>query len=200
MSTLKIERISRTPMWNKPIDRVGNISPYQPSNRGRVPPNGGLLPGMKNPVNMNQGNQFSMVQGPMNQFSGLDNDSVGAQYALDGGLGKNIEIGGVMPEGQGLGGWMDPQGKGGLALGAAGIGLGVYNALEQAKMNKFMREEYYGPQMDLERTDFQNAARGTNEALSGRRERQLSAQGVVGDESKAAVGAYMDQWGVDETF
>ena len=95
------------------------------------------------------------------------------------------------------GGWME---KGKFGLGVAQVGLGVYNALEQSKMNKFMKS-YYGDQVALQTADFQNNARSTNEALTRRRERQLDSQGVVagGAESSRQVGDYMKEWGVQET-
>ncbi len=105
-------------------------------------------------------------------------------------------IGGEEPAA--MGNWL----KGGqLALGAGKLGLGVYSALEAAKMNKFMRG-YYGDQMDLQQADFANAARSTNEALSSRRERQLDSRGMaIADtaQSKAMVDDYMKKHGVDES-
>jgi len=96
------------------------------------------------------------------------------------------------------GAWVKPAQ---IGLGVAQVGLGVYNALEQSKMNKFMRG-YYGDQMDLQRADFTNNARSTNEALEARARTRASAAGHSFDsaENKAAVSSYMDQWGVKETF
>jgi len=108
---------------------------------------------------------------------------------------------GGMPAAAGNGGWMDKNGKGGMALGVAQVGLGVYNAMEQAKMNKFMRG-YYGDQMAMQKTDFSNAAKSTNEALSARQGRILSAQGTTTGTAanQAGVNDYMKQWGVNEKF
>jgi hypothetical protein len=91
--------------------------------------------------------------------------------------------------------------KANFGLGAVQVGLGVFNALEQSKMDKFMRG-YYGDLMDMQRTDFANAAKSTNTELAGRRERVLSSQGqTTGTPGNAAgVADYMKQWGVSESF
>lgn len=127
--------------------------------------------------------------------------SVGLDFGTgqQGGFG---EVGGPMSATTGApaaqGGWMQ---KGKFGMEVAGTALGVYNALEQSKMNKFM-QGYYGDQMDLQRTDFANAARSTNAELAARQERILSARGVAtgSEESKAGVASHMDQWGVQENF
>jgi hypothetical protein len=100
----------------------------------------------------------------------------------------------ALPDVQGR--WVD---KGKFGLGVAEFGLGVYNALEARKMNKFMRG-YYGDQMAMQRTDFANAARSANQALSSREERLASARGLTGTDREAAVQSSMDKWGVDEDF
>lgn len=93
------------------------------------------------------------------------------------------------------GGWAS------TALNAAEIGLGVYNALESAKMNKFLRG-HYKDQMALQRADFANQARSVNTALEDRQARRQSSQ--TGHEigsaaNQAATAAYMDKHRVDET-
>ena len=96
------------------------------------------------------------------------------------------------------GDWMDGIGTG---LKVAQVGLGVYSALEQAKMNNFMRG-YYGDQMNMQRADFANAAKSTNEQMAQRQQNKLSAQGFSFNsaENKAGTEDYMKQWGVKETF
>jgi len=100
-----------------------------------------------------------------------------------------------MPEDKGAG--MNLWGKG---LQVAEIGLGVWNAAEQHKMNKFMRG-YYGDQIELQSADFSNNARSTNEALEGRKTRQLDATGVdmSSDSGKRMVADHMNKYGVDES-
>lgn len=95
------------------------------------------------------------------------------------------------------GGWV---GKAGLALGAVNAGIGIWGALEQSKMNDFMRS-YYGDHIAIQRADFANAAKSTNEALTSKRERVLSAQGTTTgtDANKAGVADYMNQWGMQES-
>jgi hypothetical protein len=96
------------------------------------------------------------------------------------------------------GGWMK---AGNFGLGVAKVGLGIYNALESSKMNKFMRG-YYGDQMDLQTADFANAAKSTNEALAARQGRILSARGEGAggsEQNQAGVDTYMKTWGVEET-
>jgi len=97
------------------------------------------------------------------------------------------------------GGWLD---YGNFGLDFAKVGLGVYGALEQAKMNKFM-QGYYGDQMDMQRADFENAAKSTNTELAAREARRIDAMGgptFGSDENKAQVDAYMSKWGVRESF
>ncbi|RLB94502.1 MAG: hypothetical protein DRH26_01060 [Deltaproteobacteria bacterium] len=96
------------------------------------------------------------------------------------------------------GSWTD---KGKFGLGVAKVGLGVYSALEQAKMNKFMRG-YYGDQMDLQKADFSNMAKSTNEAMAARQQRISSAHGNAYDSeaNKASVASHMDTWGVQENI
>jgi hypothetical protein len=102
---------------------------------------------------------------------------------------------GAKPEVEGE--WLKPATFG---LGVAKVGLGVYNALEQTKMNEFMRG-YYGDQMELQQTDFANAAQGSNEALAAKQGRILSSQGMTTgtDANKKGVAEYMDKWGAQET-
>ena len=95
------------------------------------------------------------------------------------------------------GGWIQPAQ---IGLGVARIGLDTYNAINQSKMNKFM-QSYYGDQMELMKTDFANAARGANEALSSKQGRVLAASGVAAgtDAHRQGVADYMAQWGAKET-
>lgn len=124
----------------------------------------------------------------------------GASYdtfgnSIDIGMGNSIPDVKPTPGG----GWFDMQGKGGLALGAAQVGLGAFNAYEQSKANKFMRD-YYGTQMDLQKVDFESNARSTNKALHDREDRRLSAQGISREDRQPMIEASMDKWGVSETF
>lgn len=100
-----------------------------------------------------------------------------------------------LPEKQG--GWM--QGAN-LAIGALQAGTGIYSAIQQAKMNDFMKS-YYKDQMNLMKTDFANSARSANEALAGKQQRTLSAQGYATDseEMQQGVAAHMAKWGAKET-
>lgn len=89
------------------------------------------------------------------------------------------------------------------ASAAASIGqvaLGAYSAMEQSKMNDFMKG-YYSDQMDLQKTDFSNAAKSANEALSAKQGRILSAQGKTTGTAanEQGVASYMDTWGSQET-
>jgi len=101
--------------------------------------------------------------------------------------------------------WLDPQGKwvqgAQLGLGALQIGAGIYSAVQQSKMNEFMRS-YYKDQMSLQRADYTNTARAANEALAGKQERILSARGYATDspEMQQGVSNYMSKWGAKETF
>lgn len=92
------------------------------------------------------------------------------------------------------GSWLE---KGKLGLGAAQVGLGIYNALEQSKMNKFMKG-YYGDQLEMQEKDFQNTVKSTNEGLSTRAGNKMSmlGYGVNSDEYKAGVADQMTKWGV----
>lgn len=85
-------------------------------------------------------------------------------------------------------------------LDVAKVGMGIYSALDQSKMNKFMRG-YYGDQMALQTADFANNAKSTNASLEQRAQNKLSAQGFSFDsaENKAGTADYMKQWGVKET-
>lgn len=96
------------------------------------------------------------------------------------------------------GDWMDGAK---IGLGVAEVGLGVWNALEQSKMNKFMRG-YYGDQMKMQRADFANNAKSANQSLEQQQKTALSAQGFGFDsaENKAGTASHMDKWGVKETF
>lgn len=100
-----------------------------------------------------------------------------------------------LPEKQG--GWV--QGAN-MAISALQSGTGIYSALQQAKMNDFMKS-YYKDQMNLMKTDFANSARSANEALAGKQQRILSAQGYATDseEMQQGVAAHMAKWGAKET-
>lgn len=88
----------------------------------------------------------------------------------------------------------------GIGLQFGKLGLDVYNALEQSKMNKFMKG-YYGDQMDLQQADFTNNAKSVNASLEQREQNKASAAGYALNSSamKTQVGNYMDKWGVQET-
>jgi len=88
-----------------------------------------------------------------------------------------------------------------LALGGAQVGLGVWNALEQSKMNKFMRG-YYGEEMARNKADFANNALVTNNQIEQQARNRASNAGFGFDseESKKRTASHMDQWGVKGTF
>lgn len=142
-----------------------------------------------------------MTSAKLNSGSSISTgiNNYGGESAADFSV-PNISGDTVKPPPDKLGGWSDKNGLGGMALGAAEVGLGVYNALEQSKMNKFMRS-YYGDQMDMMQADYTNNARSANEALSSRQQRIMSAQGIDPNsaEGKQGVAGYMDQWGAQET-
>lgn len=116
------------------------------------------------------------------------------KYGETGGTGQNNP--GDIPAAEGN--WLD---YGQFGLGVANVGLGVWGALEASKMNSFMRD-YYSGQEDLQRADFANAARSTNQSISDREMMRQSAAGnrFGSGASENAVSASMDKWGVDETF
>jgi hypothetical protein len=120
----------------------------------------------------------------------------GTQFTIDPEL---TDIAANGPAAQG--GWFDMKGKGGMLLGGAQVALGAFNAFDQAKMNDFMKG-YYGNQMALQKTDFANAAKSTNTAMSEREGRRLDATGIGYDTAanKAGRDNYMKDWGVQTTF
>lgn len=83
-------------------------------------------------------------------------------------------------------------------MGIVNAGLGIYNTLEQRKMNKFMKD-YYGNQQAVQMTDFANAARSSNEALRSRQASRISAQGIDPNsaQGQTALATYMQQWGAN---
>lgn len=87
-----------------------------------------------------------------------------------------------------------------LGLSAVQTGMGIYSAINQAKMNKFM-QSYYKDQMNLMKTDFTNTAKAANEALAGKQERLLSAQGysMGSQEMTQGVADHMAKWGAKES-
>lgn len=116
------------------------------------------------------------------------------------GVGPTIDRAAGLPGAQGD--WFDMKGKGGMLLGSAQVGLGAYSAYNQEKQNDFMRG-YYNNQMALQKTDFMNAAKTTNNELAAREGRRLSAsQGLAYDSAANQAGRadYMKNWGVKETF
>jgi len=126
----------------------------------------------------------------MNQFFGTAPDA-SSNFGLD--WASKSDTPGV------LGKWIEP---GKLALGFAQVGLGVKTALDQERMNKFMRS-YYGDQMEMQKTDFANVAKSTNNELQAREARRLDAMGgpaIGSQENQDAVAKYMEQWGVKESF
>jgi hypothetical protein len=156
------------------------------------------LPSAMDSFGLGETGRFST---PDNKF-GSHLSLISGQHA-DAGLsefGKSLGsgLGGSSMPGK-QGGWLQ---YGDLALGVAQVGLDIWGGLEQSKMNKFMRG-YYGDQMDMQRTDFANSAKSTNEALAGREARRLSAMGMgyVGTpENDQKVAEYMQKWGVQENF
>lgn len=187
------QQLASAPSWGEPLKQLGMRNGA--ITNSNMPDGMGMMDLSSGGLGSNQ-SSFSVGGG---QYGG-STLSVGSGVNMDFGSSDYSGMFGGTSDKKVGGGWLDKNGKGGMALGAAQVGLGVYNAMQQTKMNKFMKK-YYGNQMALEKADFTNSARSTNEALTRRRERQLSAQGIrVGsDESKQQVGSYMDKWGVDET-
>lgn len=118
---------------------------------------------------------------------GIGVDSVPDIASKTGGTGGLPEM---------LGKWKTPVEMG---VGIAQAGVGIYNAMEQSKMNDFMKS-YYKGQEALQKSDYANAARSANEALSSRYGRQLDAQGITGAAHDQQQAAYMDKWGADTSF
>jgi hypothetical protein len=89
----------------------------------------------------------------------------------------------------------------GLAKDVAGIGLGVWNAMETSKMNKFMKHYYEGKQ-DMDRENFKSSARDYNQSVDWRAKVRSSAAGNAegSDAMKASQAADMAKWGASETF
>jgi len=172
-----------------PVTNATAFSPMQAA----VPPsmNFGMMPQVASQAPVGGG-------GLQPLFSGgeLYNNGIGGSSNFDLGFGQ-FNKSGVKSPPSAKGGWMDGLNT---AVGVAQVGLGVYNAMQQAKVNKFM-QKYYGDKMALEKADFANAAHSTNEALTRRRERQLDSQGIAAgsNASKQQVGDYMKKWGVQET-
>ena len=153
------------------------------------------LKGSTKPSLLSSDGMNTNIQGDSN-FLGKYSDP---NYQLGGGTatptmpglndGKTPEMGGA---------WM----KGAnLALGGAQVGLGVWNALEQQKMNKFMRG-YYGEEMARNKADFANNALVTNNQIEQQARNRASNAGFGFDseESKKRTASHMDQWGVKGTF
>lgn len=155
--------------------------------------------------NMNWGNNISAANystGALNTESATNTamNSFGTKEIDTGNFGldyKSPNLGtGVKPPDK-LGAWT----KGaGMAVDVAQVGLGIYNAMEQSKMNKFMKS-YYGDQMDLMKADYTNNARSANQALSWQRQQIDSAAGINPNsaEGQKMNADYMAQWGAKET-
>lgn len=93
-------------------------------------------------------------------------------------------------------GWMDGLN---LAKDIGGIGLGIWNGMQQQKVNDFMMKQAQAS-MDLQKTDFSNQARAANEVMAARQSRLYDAMGMGVRGSAAnekAVAAYMQKWGAD---
>jgi len=102
-----------------------------------------------------------------------------------------------LPEAEGT--WMDTAK---LGLNVADIGTGIFNAYSQYRNNKFLKK-YYENQMDLQRADFANNARSTNEALQSRKAVRVSAHDGLNPyqgEGQRKVADYMKKWGVSEAY
>jgi hypothetical protein len=94
------------------------------------------------------------------------------------------------------GGWTSGVGT---ASQIANVGLGIYSALEQSKMNQFMRG-YYGNEMARNKADFNNNVTSTNAALDKQARTSASqngfAFGTAGNNAAAADA--MSKWGVQK--
>lgn len=88
--------------------------------------------------------------------------------------------------------WTD---KASFGLGLADVAVDAFSAIQAAKMNKFMRS-YYGNQMDMMKTDFNNAANDSRRNLEARSRAEISSQGINADseEGQAYVANQMDKW------
>lgn len=187
--TIGDQKISGNASWDGGFENIGNSKISLPG-AGQplsLPGVGGYnvsgIPGMST-----QGSDLSVMNGmDMSDYSFMQTDTPT--------LGGGMDL-----PGNTAGGWLDKNGKGGMALGAAEVGLGIWNATQQQKMNKFMRK-YYGNQMDLQNQDFANAAKDTNTTLARQEALRLDARGITidSDESNRRVAGYMDEHGVAET-
>ena len=187
----------------KPMTATGVASVAAPSMSSQM--SGWLSPSGEfnsaNIVNPNYGSQMlSYGANPAltkpSLFPGTEIETPGIGFSeknLDRSYGVPGDV--KMPDKEG--GWMEGAG---LAISALQAGTGIYSAIQQAKMNDFMKS-YYKDQMNLMRTDFANSARSANEALAGKQERILSAQGVAtgSEEMEQGVAAHMAKWGAKET-
>ena len=116
-----------------------------------------------------------------------------------------MDVANVGPQIPGVDGAPDLMGKWtqgvGIAKDVAGIGLGVWNALETSKMNKFMKS-YYGDQMDMARENFKSSARDYNQGLEWREKVRASAAGEEegSDLMNERVNTAKEKYGASETF
>ena len=178
--------------WGTPSGRVPvfNTSAENPMSIG-LSPDDPYLGGMDD-LNRNLGQTFTGF--------GNSNTPFAPGYSMPEIVQSNVVPGSELPGGgepEKEGAWIKPAQFG---LGAARVGTGIYNAMQSAKMNKFMRG-YYGDMRDLQQADFANSARSTNTALEGQTARQYDAQGIpVGSaENTARVADFMKRHGVSET-
>lgn len=156
----------------------------------------GKQPTASNFMSSNAANSGTVI----NTGSSMGSPNAALQFNQQGTPGAGISYGGArtpdsMPGVKGA--WVD---KANFGLGVAQVGLGVYNAMEQSKMNKFMRS-YYGDQIAMMKTDFTNAAKDANSRLQWQQQERIASQGQDpnSDASKQATADYMAQWGAKET-
>ena len=147
-------------------------------------------------------NSLSLAKGMVGEMDPRVADAASTEWMKEYSLGYQPSTGAGDPIGSvtGLGG-KDKVGGwtqfGEFGLKGAEIGLGIFNALEQRKVNKFM-QGYYEDRMAMDKQDFNNSVTAANAAMSGQQARLADAlgKGVVGTAANnAAIAGYMDQWG-----
>jgi len=134
------------------------------------------------------------IQGNKPEFGYPVNPAIGSYQPGSSNMGQGKQL--TLPEK--MGAWSPVVGMG---LDVAKVGLGIYNATQQKKMNDFMKS-YYGNQMAMQKADFTNAARSTNQAIESQQRSRLSGSGVAADseEMKQGLADTMSKWGVQETY
>jgi hypothetical protein len=186
-----------TPSFIRPVSPAYKpVTSFNPSFGSSYKAPIGKLPQLSSADSLSSWN----IQAPDTAASGLSNSlSIGGPSTELSGINPDFAPGAKTPGIPDMGGkWMDGAN---IGLGFAKVGLDVYNALEQSKMNKFMKG-YYGDMMDMQKSTFENEAKITNASIAQREQNKQSAAGnAFGTAaSDAAVAATLDKWGVKGTF